>query len=47
MEEEADFEGVWYRWRCPSCDDMNEVEEDIRGSEVECSMCDWSGRVSQ
>lgn len=45
--DEADFEGVWYRWRCPACEDMNETEEDIRGSEVECDYCPWTGRVSQ
>jgi hypothetical protein len=46
-DDEAMFEGTWYRWCCPQCSDMNETEEDVRGSEVECESCDWKGRVSQ
>ncbi|MFE6966927.1 hypothetical protein ACFVAJ_17585 [Agromyces sp. NPDC057679] len=42
-ELEADFEGIWYRWRCPGCDNINEQENDPRGEEIECEVCDYTG----
>lgn len=36
---EADDEGIWYKWRCPSCQYINESENDTRGEVVECDNC--------
>jgi ribosomal protein S27E len=36
---EADFEGEWYKWRCPDCDYISESDIDERGTEVECDSC--------
>lgn len=35
----ADDEGIWYRWRCPSCEAMNESENDTRRQRVTCADC--------
>lgn len=46
--EEAYFEGTWYRWNCPHCENVNEVEEeDPRGQVVECDVCGEKSRVSK
>ena len=44
-EEVALFEGIWYRWNCPECENVNEDENDIRGCDVECE-CGWKGKVA-
>ena len=46
VTDEALFEGVFYRWLCPRCEDVNEDENDIRGDDVECDSCGWVGTVS-
>ena len=35
----ADDEGIWYRWRCPDCEAINESENDTRGNQVTCDVC--------
>lgn len=41
------FEGVWFHWGCPFCDEINEAEEDPRldGVLVQCEGCGWLGPV--
>jgi DNA-directed RNA polymerase subunit RPC12/RpoP len=36
---DADDEGIWYRWRCPRCEEVNESENDTRGEIVTCDRC--------
>ena len=43
-EEEAHYDGEFYRWVCPNCDEVNEEEIDPRNQEVRCTMCGWIGQ---
>ena len=42
-EEWAAYEGVRHLWSCPNCGYINQEEEDVRGSHVECDDCGWEG----
>ena len=37
--EEAFFEGIFYIWRCPHCDEATESDIDVRGDSVNCTAC--------
>jgi|GEM_PF-4737017 len=45
---EADFEGLWYRWRCSDqrCDLITDSEDDPRRQEVTCDGCGLVQTVS-
>lgn len=43
---EANFEGIFYRWLCPECDEVTDSENDVRGCEEKCTACGATSRVA-
>lgn len=44
----AMFEGIWYHWLCPKCEQMNYEEEDIQsGDSITCDACGWVGELER
>lgn len=40
-------EGIWYKFRCPDCDQIVEFESDVRGEKIECDNCGTEGEAAK
>ena len=49
MDDEEDYEETSlyeiYRWTCPFCDDVHDIEQDERGNIIECPSCERKVRL--